>query len=122
MASSNAAAPSAEKNPIGPDEMYTRGILKGSIKLDQKLEEDNYRIWSMAMKLNLEAKLLWPMIIGSAPDFKTRPNDYSAWKFDDVQTRMWTFNNCKILQQSHLEDSESANESWDIWGFYGRAF
>lgn len=89
MASSNPTAPSVEKNLAGLDGMYTRGILKGSIRLDQKLGDDNYRVWSKPMKLNLEAKLLWPIVVGSlAPDPKIRPNDYSAWRFDDIQTRM----------------------------------
>ena len=66
------------------------------------------------MKLNLEAKLLRGIIENITPNSSTRPNGYLAWILDNVQKRMWNFNNCDVSWQSHLEDSEATHGCWEI--------
>lgn len=111
------ATPAA--TPSGPSETqdgtYEKAILKGEIKLEPKLGNDNYQTWSEAMELFLSAQLLWDKVDGSmpCPDVIIRPKDNKAWKFDDLQARVEIFANCEQTQQSHLRNIKTSHEAWE---------
>lgn len=68
------------------DNTYEKAILKGDIKVDPKLGDNNWQSWSEAMELLLAAKMLWDKVDGTTPCPNTvlRPKDHKAWAFDDI--------------------------------------
>lgn len=53
------ATPVSTSGPAGSaDNLYEKAILKGEIKVDPKLGEDNYQTWSETMELLFSARML----------------------------------------------------------------
>lgn len=69
------------------DGSYEKAILKGEIKLDPKLGDDNWQTWSEGMELLLTSKILWDKVDGTilCPDIGldrwiTRPGNMMVRK------------------------------------------
>ena len=99
MATALPPTPGSGHNAL--DGTYEKALLKGEIKVDPKLGDDNWQSWSEAMELLLAAKMLWDKVDGTTPcpSITTRPKDNKAWVFDNTQARMWIFVNCETAQQ-----------------------
>lgn len=54
------SSPASQATTAQPtvDGSYKKAILKGDIKMDPKLGDDNWQTWSEAMELLLAAKML----------------------------------------------------------------
>ena len=58
------------------DDQYVKTIRKGDFKLT-KLNSDNYQSWADGMKIMFNAKMMWPLIDGTASTPEAlRPRDH----------------------------------------------